>query len=154
RSAACSGEHRTQLPGRLEAGRRRSTRLHAASIKRPELRGFLHLTSDGRVDLNLAKHAVDAVATELGIPAATVAAATVDQMYLPALYPSRYLNQDAEDLIRRAAMCTRAGQCAARAAAMRGPAAPLSHRHPAELLRCGSSPARIVRWDLQISRLG
>ena len=32
-----------------------------------------------------AQHAVDAVATELGIPAATVAAGTVDQMYLPAL---------------------------------------------------------------------
>jgi hypothetical protein len=36
------------------------------------------------VDLNVVQHAVDAVATELGIPATTVAAATVDQMYLPA----------------------------------------------------------------------
>jgi hypothetical protein len=36
------------------------------------------------VDLNIAQRAVAAVATELGIPAATVAAATVDQMYLPA----------------------------------------------------------------------
>ena len=45
-----------------------------------------YFTCDGRVDLNVAQHAVDAVATELGIlPAATVAAATVDQMYLPAL---------------------------------------------------------------------
>jgi hypothetical protein len=38
-----------------------------------------YFTSDGRVDLNVAKHAVDAVATELG-----VAAASVDQMYQPA----------------------------------------------------------------------
>ena len=37
-------------------------------------------TSDGRVDLNVAQRAVDAVATELG-----VAAASVDQMYQPAL---------------------------------------------------------------------
>jgi ABC-type nitrate/sulfonate/bicarbonate transport system substrate-binding protein len=44
-----------------------------------------YFTPDGRVDLNVAQHAVDAVATELGIPAATVAAATVDQMYQPAL---------------------------------------------------------------------
>lgn len=44
-----------------------------------------YFTSDGRVDLNLARRAVDAVATELDIPATTVAAATVDQMYLPAL---------------------------------------------------------------------
>ena len=44
-----------------------------------------YFTSDGRVDLNVARHAVDAVATELGISATTVAAATVDQMYLPAL---------------------------------------------------------------------
>jgi hypothetical protein len=43
-----------------------------------------YFTSDGRVDLNVAQHAVDAVATELGI-ATTVAAVTVDQMYLPAL---------------------------------------------------------------------
>ena len=43
-----------------------------------------YFTSDGRVDLNVARHALDAVATELGIPAATVAAATVDRMYLPA----------------------------------------------------------------------
>jgi hypothetical protein len=42
-------------------------------------------TSDGRVDINVARPAVDAVATELGIPAATVAAATANQMYLPAL---------------------------------------------------------------------
>ena len=42
-------------------------------------------TSDGRVDLNVTEHAVDAVATELGIPTATVAAAKVDQMYLPAV---------------------------------------------------------------------
>lgn len=39
-----------------------------------------YFTSDGRVDLNVAQHAVDAVATELG-----VAAASVDQMYQPAL---------------------------------------------------------------------
>jgi hypothetical protein len=37
------------------------------------------------LDLNVAQRAVDAVATELGIPAATIAATTVDQMYLPAL---------------------------------------------------------------------
>jgi hypothetical protein len=37
------------------------------------------------VDLNVAQHAVDAVASELSVPATTVAAATVDQMYLPAL---------------------------------------------------------------------
>jgi hypothetical protein len=41
-----------------------------------------HFTSDGRVDLNVAQHAVDEVATELGIPATAVAAAT--EMYLPA----------------------------------------------------------------------
>src|SRR5512135_2128747 len=39
-----------------------------------------YFTSDGRVDLNVAQHAIDAVATELG-----VAAASVDQMYQPAL---------------------------------------------------------------------
>ena len=39
-----------------------------------------YFTSDGRVDLNVAQHAVDAVAAELG-----VAAASVDQMYQPAL---------------------------------------------------------------------
>ena len=39
-----------------------------------------YFTSDGRVDLKVAQHAVDAVATELGIPAATV-----DQMYQPAV---------------------------------------------------------------------
>jgi hypothetical protein len=39
-----------------------------------------YFTSDGRVDLNVAQQAVDAVATELG-----VAAASVDQMYQPAL---------------------------------------------------------------------
>jgi ABC-type nitrate/sulfonate/bicarbonate transport system substrate-binding protein len=39
-----------------------------------------HFTSDGRVDLAIAQHAVDAVATELG-----VSAASVDQMYRPAL---------------------------------------------------------------------
>ena len=44
-----------------------------------------YFTSDGRVDLKAAEQAVAAVATELGIPAATVATATVDQMYLPAL---------------------------------------------------------------------
>jgi len=43
-----------------------------------------YFTTGGRVDLNVAQRAVAAVATELGIPAATVAAATVDQMYLPA----------------------------------------------------------------------
>jgi hypothetical protein len=32
-----------------------------------------YFISDGRVDLNVAQHAVDAVASELGIPAATVA---------------------------------------------------------------------------------
>jgi ABC-type nitrate/sulfonate/bicarbonate transport system substrate-binding protein len=41
-----------------------------------------YFISDGRVDLNVARHAVDAVAAELGIPAAAAAA---DQMYLPAL---------------------------------------------------------------------
>jgi hypothetical protein len=35
---------------------------------------------EGRVDLYVARHAADAVATELG-----VAAASVDQMYQPAL---------------------------------------------------------------------
>jgi hypothetical protein len=44
-----------------------------------------YFTTGGRVDLNVAKRAVAAVATELGIPVTTVAAATVDQMYLPAL---------------------------------------------------------------------
>jgi ABC-type nitrate/sulfonate/bicarbonate transport system substrate-binding protein len=44
-----------------------------------------YFSSGGRVDLNVAKRAVDAVAAELGIPAASVAAADVDQMYLPAL---------------------------------------------------------------------
>src|SRR5262249_39181761 len=44
-----------------------------------------HFPSDGRVDLNVAQHAVDAVATELGITTAPVAAAKVDQMYLPAV---------------------------------------------------------------------
>ena len=39
-----------------------------------------YFTSDGRVDPNVTQHAVDAVATELG-----VAAASVDQMYQPAL---------------------------------------------------------------------
>jgi hypothetical protein len=39
-----------------------------------------YFTSDGRVDLNVAQHAVDAVTTELG-----VAAASVDQMYHPTL---------------------------------------------------------------------
>jgi hypothetical protein len=39
-----------------------------------------YFTSDGRVDQSVAQHAVDAVATELG-----VAAASVDQMYRPAL---------------------------------------------------------------------
>jgi len=39
-----------------------------------------HFHSDGRVDLNIAQQAVDAVATELG-----VAAISVDQMYQPAL---------------------------------------------------------------------
>jgi ABC-type nitrate/sulfonate/bicarbonate transport system substrate-binding protein len=44
-----------------------------------------YFSSDGRVDLKVAQHGVDAVAAELGVPAATVAAATVDQMYRPAL---------------------------------------------------------------------
>jgi ABC-type nitrate/sulfonate/bicarbonate transport system substrate-binding protein len=44
-----------------------------------------YFTSGGRVDFDVAKHAVAAVAAELGIPAASVAAADVDQMYLPAL---------------------------------------------------------------------
>jgi glycerol-3-phosphate O-acyltransferase len=35
-----------------------------------------YFTSDGRVDLKLAQHAIDAVASELG-----VAAASVDQIY-------------------------------------------------------------------------
>jgi hypothetical protein len=39
-----------------------------------------YFTSDGRVDLDVAQHAVDAVATELG-----VAAASARQMYQPAL---------------------------------------------------------------------
>jgi len=39
-----------------------------------------YYTSDGRVDLNVAQQAVDAVATELG-----VASATVDQIYQPGL---------------------------------------------------------------------
>jgi hypothetical protein len=42
-----------------------------------------YFTSDGRVDLNLAQHAVDAVVTELG-----VAAASVDQMYSPPCHRS------------------------------------------------------------------
>ena len=41
-----------------------------------------YFTSDGRVDKNVAQHAVAAFATELG-----VAAASVDQMYQPALWP-------------------------------------------------------------------
>jgi hypothetical protein len=44
-----------------------------------------YFTSDGRVDLNLARHAVNAVAAELDIPPAAVAAAAVDQMYRPAM---------------------------------------------------------------------
>jgi ABC-type nitrate/sulfonate/bicarbonate transport system substrate-binding protein len=44
-----------------------------------------YFTSGGHVDLKVAQHAVAAVATELGILATTLAAATVDQMYLPAL---------------------------------------------------------------------
>jgi ABC-type nitrate/sulfonate/bicarbonate transport system substrate-binding protein len=44
-----------------------------------------YFTTGGRVDLEVARCAVAAVATELGIPATTVAAAAVDQMYLPAL---------------------------------------------------------------------
>jgi ABC-type nitrate/sulfonate/bicarbonate transport system substrate-binding protein len=44
-----------------------------------------YFTTGGRVDLNVVQRAVAAVVTELGIPATTVAAATVDQMYLPAL---------------------------------------------------------------------
>ncbi len=43
-----------------------------------------YFTTGGRVDLNVAQRAVAAVATELGIPATTIAAATVDEMYLPA----------------------------------------------------------------------
>ena len=39
-----------------------------------------YFTSDGRVNLEVALHAVNAVATELG-----VAASSVDQMYQPAL---------------------------------------------------------------------
>ena len=42
-----------------------------------------YFTSDGRVDLNVTQHAVDAVATELGIAAPTVAAATLAQMNPP-----------------------------------------------------------------------
>jgi hypothetical protein len=41
-----------------------------------------YFTIGGRVDLNVGQRAV---ATELGIPATTVAGATVDRMYLPAL---------------------------------------------------------------------
>jgi ABC-type nitrate/sulfonate/bicarbonate transport system substrate-binding protein len=44
-----------------------------------------YFTTSGRVDLDVAQRAVAAVATELGIPATTVAAATVDQMYRAAL---------------------------------------------------------------------
>jgi ABC-type nitrate/sulfonate/bicarbonate transport system substrate-binding protein len=44
-----------------------------------------YFTPDGQVDLNIAQQGIDAVAAELGIPAATIAATTVDQMYLPAL---------------------------------------------------------------------
>jgi ABC-type nitrate/sulfonate/bicarbonate transport system substrate-binding protein len=43
-----------------------------------------YFTPDGQVDLNIAQQGIDAVAAELGVPAATVAAATADQMYLPA----------------------------------------------------------------------
>jgi hypothetical protein len=39
-----------------------------------------YFTSDSQVDLNVAQHAVEAVATELGVDAASV-----DQMYQPAL---------------------------------------------------------------------
>jgi hypothetical protein len=39
-----------------------------------------YFTSDGRVDLDVAQHAANAVATELG-----VAAASVDPIYQPAL---------------------------------------------------------------------
>jgi hypothetical protein len=44
-----------------------------------------YFTPGGRVDLNVAKRAIAAVAAELSIPAASLAAATVDQMYQPAL---------------------------------------------------------------------
>jgi hypothetical protein len=50
-----------------------------------------YFTSDGRVDLNVAQHEVDAVATELGIDAASV-----DQMYQPAR-PQRATAIDRED---------------------------------------------------------
>jgi ABC-type nitrate/sulfonate/bicarbonate transport system substrate-binding protein len=40
-----------------------------------------YFSSDGRVDVNVANHAVAAVAAELGIPATTVTSAAVDQMY-------------------------------------------------------------------------
>jgi hypothetical protein len=61
-----------------------------------------YVTSDCRVDLNVAQHVVDAVATELGIPAATVAEQTVDQMYLPACDRAATLTNDGDDdLIRR-----------------------------------------------------
>ena len=39
-----------------------------------------YFTSDGRVDLTVARHAVDAVATELG-----VASPSADQLYQPAV---------------------------------------------------------------------
>ncbi|SRR6266849_85310 len=49
---------------------------------------------------------------------------------------------------------TKVGGCGAHAAAMRGPAAPLSNRRPGEPVRSGSSPVRIARWDLQIFGVG
>jgi hypothetical protein len=44
-----------------------------------------YFTTGGHVDLDTARRAAAAVAAELGIPAATVVATTVDHMYLPAL---------------------------------------------------------------------
>jgi ABC-type nitrate/sulfonate/bicarbonate transport system substrate-binding protein len=50
-----------------------------------------YYTSDGRVDLNVAQHAVDAVATELG-----VAAASADQMYQSCTVTAAVTTQAAE----------------------------------------------------------
>ncbi len=58
--------------------------VHSALTRDEVRRSYEHyigpyFTSDGQIDLEVVNHAVDAVATELG-----VAAASVDQMYQPA----------------------------------------------------------------------
>jgi hypothetical protein len=55
-----------------------ASKLRGKTRRQPTLTIGPYFTSDGRVDLTVARHAVDAVATELG-----VAAASVEQMDSP-----------------------------------------------------------------------